>query len=98
MGTPKSSLQDLKDSKPPAAATYKATSLERQQEARSKPGGGSVVIVVVVFGQRTDHLLRCPGELLKDSEEDAAGPQDRNTAAGSKRHLEWDSSPSDGAV
>lgn len=40
MGTPKSLLQDLKDSKPPAAPTYKATSLERHQEARSKPGGG----------------------------------------------------------
>lgn len=45
------------------------------------------------FGQRTDHLLRSLGELLKDSEGDVAGPQDRNPAAGTKKHLEWDSSP-----
>lgn len=45
------------------------------------------------FGQRTDHLLRSLGELLKDSEEDVAGPQDRNIAAGARKHLEWDSSP-----
>lgn len=56
------------------------------------------LLLLLFFGQRTDHLLRCPGELLKDSEEDAAGPQDRNTAAGTKRHLEWDPSPSDGAL
>jgi hypothetical protein len=29
--------------------------------------------------ERMDHLLRSPGELLKDNEEDTAGPQDRNS-------------------
>ncbi|KAM5314457.1 uncharacterized protein AAES06_020068 [Glossophaga mutica] len=38
------------------------------------------------FGRRTHHLLCCPGELLKDVEEDAATPCDRNTAAGTEKH------------
>jgi hypothetical protein len=39
-----------------------------------------------------DHLLRSPGELLKDNEEDTAGPQDRNSGW-SKKYLECSLSP-----
>lgn len=63
MGTPMSSLQDLKDSNPLAAPKRKATLLERQQEASREEAP--------LFGQKMDHLLRYPEKLLKDSEEDA---------------------------
>lgn len=39
-----------------------------------------VLSQALLSGQRTDHLFRCPGGLLKGIEEDAAGSQDRNTS------------------
>lgn len=51
----------------------------------------------LLFGQRTDHLLRCPGGLLKGSEEDAAGPQGRTSSWDQEVGLK-PSTPSDEAL
>ncbi|XP_047388129.1 uncharacterized protein LOC124969291 isoform X1 [Sciurus carolinensis] len=77
-----SSQQDLQDPKPLAIPRHHTTLLDRQQEASWEEAH-------FLTQERLDHLLRCPGELLKDIEEGAAGPQDSSTVVGAQKHLEW---------